>query len=73
MIFPIFKREIDERFLTHRLKSTSLAGIAATLVCAGLWAYSYYVDQVFRWDLFAVLGTAVVVKLTAMVFYRLTD
>ena len=73
MIFPIFSREIDERFLAHRLKSTSLAGVAALLVCTGLWAYAFYVDGVFRWDLFAVFGTGVVVKLGAMVFFRLTD
>ena len=73
MKLPIVGLEIDERFLMHRLKSTSLAGIVGALVAAGLWAYRYYVQHVFSWDLFAVLVTIAMVKVVAMVWYRLRD
>ena len=47
----------DERFFTHRLKSTSIAGVCGGLVAVGLWAYRYYINDVFSWDLFAVAVT----------------
>jgi len=73
MTLPVLTKRADERFLTHRLKSTSLAGIAAALVCAGLWGWNYYGKGEFRRDLFAVLVTAAVVKVAAMLYYRFTD
>jgi hypothetical protein len=53
MIIPIPIGEPDERFLTHRLKSTSIAGICGGLLAVGLWAYSFYALDVWRWDLLA--------------------
>jgi hypothetical protein len=73
MTLPIPFGTIDERFLAHRLKSTSLAGILGALVAVGLWTYEYTVRGVWRWDLFAVVMTMVGVKVAAMVWYRLTD
>jgi hypothetical protein len=73
MKLPIFGIEIDERFLMHRLRSTSLAGVIGTLLAAGLWSWRYYVDHVWSWDLFAVVVTVAVVKVTAMVWFRLRD
>ncbi|MCJ7753336.1 MAG: hypothetical protein MUP13_02095, partial [Thermoanaerobaculales bacterium] len=64
---------IDERFLMHRLKSTSLAGISGGLVAISLWSYRYSIDHVWSWDLFAVAVTIVGVKVAAMIWYRLTD
>ena len=63
----------DERFFTHRLKSTSIAGVCGALVAVGLWAYRYYVNDVFSWDLFAVAVTVAGVKLAAMAWFRFTD
>ena len=63
----------DERFFTHRLKSTSIAGVSGGLLAVGLWAYRYYVNDVFSWDLFAVAATMAAVKLAAMAWFRLTD
>jgi len=63
----------DERFFTHRLKSTSIAGVSGGLLAVGLWAYRYYVNDVFSWDLFAVAATIAAVKLAAMAWFRLTD
>ena len=73
MIIPILTKNIDERFLVHRLKSTSLAGVMGGLVAIGLFAYRYYGQQVWSWDLFAVAATMAGVKLAAMLWFRLTD
>ena len=73
MKLPIVGVEIDERFLMHRLKSTSLAGVVGALVAAALWGYRYYVQHVWSWDLFAVIATIAAVKVAAMIWYRLRD
>jgi len=64
---------IDERFLEHRRRSTSLAGITGGLLATALWMYHCYFDHVWNWDLFAVAVTIAVVKLALMVWYRATD
>ena len=61
-----FARVFDERFLHHRLRSTSLAGIAGACVAGGCFLWSYYVDHVLRRDLFAVILTMVAVKWALM-------
>jgi len=73
MIIPFPVGMPDERLLTHRLKSTSIAGVTGGLVAVGLWAYQHFVHHVWRWDLFAVAATIAAVKVAAMVWYRLTD
>jgi len=67
------ERFVDERFLNHRQRSTSLAGITGGVLAIGLFAYRYYIDHLWSWDLLAVALTIVGVKLAAMVWYRLTD
>jgi hypothetical protein len=37
---------IDERFLEHRRRSTSTAGITVAAAAILLWGYHYYVDHV---------------------------
>jgi len=64
---------IDERFLTHRLRSTSNGGLAALLVAAGFFFYNLLSRHLIRWDLFAVVATAAVVKISFLIYYRLTD
>lgn len=64
---------IDERFLTHRLKSTSSAGIAAALVAIVLFVYREYADHVWSWDLLAVALTFVGIKMGLMAWYLFTD
>ena len=63
---------IDERFLTHRLRSTSNGGLAGLLVAAGFFFYNLS-HHVIRWDLFAVVATAATVKMAFMIYYRVTD
>ncbi|HEX7422125.1 MAG TPA: hypothetical protein VF505_19745 [Thermoanaerobaculia bacterium] len=64
---------IDERFLMHRLRSTSIGGIAGALLAAALFYYQLFVKHVSRWDLFAVVATMAVVKIAVLIWYRLSD
>jgi hypothetical protein len=65
-------RPLDERFFAHRLRSTSTAGIVGGVLSITLFAYHYYVEHTWSWDLFAVGVTIVTVKLALMVWYSLT-
>lgn len=73
MNIPIIGRLIDERFLNHRLRSTSIAGVVGGTLAGGLFAYHYYVDHVWSWDLFAVLVTIAGVKMAVLAWYLITD
>jgi hypothetical protein len=69
----ILNRFVDERFLTHRQRSTSTAGIAVAVLALLLFLYRMYFDHVWNWDLLAVGATFVAVKLTLMLWYFVTD
>ncbi len=73
MKIPVIGTEIDERFLNHRLRSTSLAGIMGGLVALCLFLYRYYVNHHWSWDLLAVIATILLVKFSVLAWYRLTD
>jgi uncharacterized membrane protein len=64
---------IDERFLMHRLKSTSIAGVVAGTVAMALFAYRYYTAHVWSWDLLSVGLTMAVVKWSLMLWFRWKD
>jgi hypothetical protein len=70
---PILGIAIDERFLTHRLRSTSTAGIVAVCLAMGLFVFRLYHDHVWSLDLLAVGVTAAAVKVGLMIWYRFTD
>ena len=73
MNLPILGRVLDERFFTHRRRSTSIAGVVGALLAIALFAYRFYIDHLWSWDLLAVALTVVVVKVALMIWYRLTD
>ncbi|HKQ50776.1 MAG TPA: hypothetical protein VJT74_00305 [Pyrinomonadaceae bacterium] len=73
MRIPIIGTQLDERFLNHRLRSTSLAGVAGGVVAMGLFAYRYYHDHFWSWDLLVVGVTIVVVKWVVLAWYRLKN
>jgi hypothetical protein len=73
MKLPLLGIHIDERFLMHRLRSTSWAGMAAAAVAGGLAIYRLLHDHRTEWDLFAVLGAMVLVKFSVLAWYRYTD
>src|SRR5438477_2123764 len=43
--------QIDERFLMHRLRSTSLAAMAGGALALGLFLYHYWFQHVWNWEL----------------------
>jgi ABC-type phosphate/phosphonate transport system permease subunit len=64
---------MDERYLMHRLRSTSLAGIVGA-VSIGFWImYQFHVKDIFRWDMFVILMIIGIVKIGAMIYYRSTN
>jgi hypothetical protein len=44
----LLRRFVDERFLTHRLRSTSVAGIACAVTALLLFEYRLLVSS--KWD-----------------------
>jgi len=70
---PILGNAVDERFLMHRLKSTSIAGVVAGTVAMGLFAYRYYTAHVWSWDLLSVGLTMAAVKWGLMLWFHWTD
>jgi protein-S-isoprenylcysteine O-methyltransferase Ste14 len=73
MKLPIVGQAVDERFLAHRLRASSLGGIAGGVLAILLFYYRYYHDHVWSWDLVAVALTIVGVKLAVMGWYLFTD
>ena len=63
------RRIVDERFLTHRLRSTSVAGICCAVVALGLFEYRLLTSGTQNWDLLLVGVTFVIVKLALMVWF----
>jgi hypothetical protein len=73
MKLPVLGWTIDERFLTHRLRSTSIGGLAGALLAAILFFYNLLHHDVIRWDLFSIVATAAVVKIAVLIWYRFND
>lgn len=73
MKVPLIGVNVDERFLQHRLRSTSFGGIAGAVVAVGLFEYDLFRHHVYRWDLAAVALTMVVVKMACMTWYHFRD
>lgn len=46
MRIPILGTVIDERFLSHRQRSTSLASVIGGMVAVGLFGYRYFVNGI---------------------------
>ncbi|HVZ82902.1 MAG TPA: hypothetical protein VG893_04450 [Terracidiphilus sp.] len=70
---PVLGKFVDERFLEHRRRSTSVAGLAGALVAVCIFEYRIFAKHVISWDLMAVLVTMVVVKMGLMVWLKLRD
>jgi hypothetical protein len=70
---PILGRAVDERFLNRRLRATSLGGVIGGVTAILLFAYRFYVNHTWSWDLFVVIATILGVKMSVMAWYLLTD
>ena len=64
-------RVLDERFLAHRRRSTSYAGIACALAAVGLFAWRFYGQGLWSWDLVVVVAVFIAVKLAVLAFHMI--
>ena len=69
----LLPRALDERFWEFRRRSTSIAGIVGGVLALLLFAWRFYHDHVWSWDLLAVGLTFVVVKLGLMAYFYATQ
>jgi hypothetical protein len=70
---PVLGKFVDERFLEHRRRSSSVAGIAAAVLALLLFDYRLLHDHVWAWDLLAVALTFLALKLSLFAWYRFND
>ena len=70
---PILGKSVDERFLEHRRRSMTMAGIVSIIVAGCLFEYRYFFKHVLSWDLLAVIVSFAVVKLSTMAWYKFRD
>jgi hypothetical protein len=70
---PGLGKFVDERFLEHRRRSSSVAGIIGALLAVVLFEYRLFRDHVVSWDLLAVVLLMVTVKMSMMLWYRFND
>ena len=73
MNVPILGRLLDERFFTYRRRSTSTAGVITGVAATLLFAYRFFINHIWSWDLLAVALTFVVIKMALMTWFYLTD
>lgn len=73
MRIPILGTVVDERFLTYRLRSSSVSGIVGALVAIGLFEYKLFMRHIWSWELLSVVGAMVVVKLSMMAWFLIRD
>jgi protein-S-isoprenylcysteine O-methyltransferase Ste14 len=67
---PILGKFVDERFLDHRRRSSSIAGIAAAVLAVALFEYRFFFDHVWSWDLLAIAFLFVVLKMSLFTWFR---
>lgn len=70
---PILRNIVDERFLEHRRRSSSVAGIACALLAICLFEYRYFVDHLWSWDLLSLALVFVVLKMSLFFWCRFND
>ncbi|MEP7027216.1 MAG: hypothetical protein ABI960_01350 [Candidatus Eisenbacteria bacterium] len=68
-----FAKLLDERFLEHRRRSTSVAGMLGGTVAMGLFVYRVVVDHVWSWDLLSVGIVMALTKVSLMAWYSKSD
>jgi hypothetical protein len=70
---PILGKFVDERFLEHRRRSSSIAGIAAAILAILIFEYRFFFDHIWSWDLLIVALTFVVIKMSLFTWFRFKD
>ena len=67
---PILGQFVDERFLDHRRRASSFAGIVTAVLAVMLWEYRFLRYGIWDWDLFAIVMVFLVLKMTLFFWYR---
>ncbi len=70
---PIFNKFVDERFLNHRRRSSSIAGILSAILAVVLFEYRFFFDHVWSWDLLTLVLAFVIVKMSLFTWFRFND
>ena len=60
----------DERFLRHRLRATSIAGVTGGTIAMLCWFYRFIFLHRWDWALFSVGLAMAVIKQSLMFWYR---
>lgn len=70
MFFPWQKgRALDERYLLHRYKSTSHAGVVGGLALCGYFLYGQFAHDVLRYEFLAIAGLMALVKIVCLIWF----
>jgi len=70
---PFLGQFVDERYLEHRRRASSIAGITTALLAIVVLEYRFLRYGVVSWDLAAVAVVFLVIKLSLFVWYRFHD
>lgn len=70
---PFLGQFVDERFLDHRRRASSVAGIVTAVLACVVFEYRLLRYSVFSWDLAAVVLVFVVLKMSLFFWYRFRD
>jgi hypothetical protein len=68
---PILGKLVDERFLDHRRRSSSAAGICSAVLGVVVFDYRLLHDHVWAWDVAALVLAFALIKMSLFTWYRL--
>lgn len=69
---PFLGQFVDERFLDHRRRASSFAGIATAILAVVLFEYRLFRYHIWSWDLAVIALVFVALKMGMFLWYRLT-
>lgn len=64
---------IDERFISHRFKSTSHAAVVAAALLGFFFLRDFYSHGIVRGDILTTMCAMAATKIAAMIYYRRTE
>jgi hypothetical protein len=70
---PILNKFVDERFLEHRRRSSSIAGFATLILAICIFEYRIFVNHLIDWEMAAIILTFAVVKMSLFTWYCMND
>lgn len=73
MKIPVVGLNLDERFLDHRRRSSSYAGLAGAVLAVVLFETHLILQHRIDWELFSIPACMVAVKFAFMAWYRFIE